>query len=333
MDKDRCSRPLSSDLQYFDLRLSNPSPDSSQVQTYPRENWREPNMTSQYSSNSSSYPHHPSSWLPSSSSTSNSSYGRETRFPRPNSGRSSYLAPPLAPYVAPFHEQPLHSDDRHPTLRVDGHSSAFSQHPPPKHGVTAAEGGSHSLSPLRSASRSYSYENTSYSPRTREVYSSSQTPTMMQFSKLTANEQEEITAGLPPPRIWKSALKVSNQSWSLHLSPKGRHLEKRSLIPLPTLQNSQYSMFQRRSVHVVVEQNHALCLNPPNNLKILIFRTNRGALLIRRQSPRVANIRCRATSLVTQRDLLLLLKTCIVKRLTCLRRAEGERRKSERERL
>ncbi|OXH73078.1 hypothetical protein J001_01894 [Cryptococcus neoformans] len=213
MDKDRCSRPLSSDLQYFDLRLSNPSPDSSQVQTYPRENWREPNMTSQYSSNSSSYPHHPSSWLPSSSSTSNSSYGRETRFPRPNSGRSSYLAPPLAPYVAPFHEQPLHSDDRHPTLRVDGHSSAFSQHPPPKHGVTAAEGGSHSLSPLRSASRSYSYENTSYSPRTREVYSSSQTPTMMQFSKLTANEQEEITAGLPPPQD----MEVSSQGFQSEL--------------------------------------------------------------------------------------------------------------------
>lgn len=221
MDKDRCSRPLSSDLQYFDLRLSNPSPDSSQVQTYPRENWREPNMTSQYSSNSSSYPHHPSSWLPSSSSTSNSSYGRETRFPRPNSGRSSYLAPPLAPYVAPFHEQPLHSDDRHPTLRVDGHSSAFSQHPPPKHGVTAAEGGSHSLSPLRSASRSYSYENTSYSPRTREVYSSSQTPTMMQFSKLTANEQEEITAGLPPPQDMEVSSRFPIRVGRFTYLPKG----------------------------------------------------------------------------------------------------------------
>lgn len=208
MDGDRYSRPLSDDLQHSDLRPSDPSLYSNQVQTYPRESWREPNMAFQYPSGPSSYRHHPSSWPPSSSSSPSSSFGRETRFPLPSSGRSSYLAPPpLAPYVAPstgrfvppFHEQPLNSDDRHPTLRVDGHSSAFVQRPSPEHGATAAEGGSHSLPPLRSASGSYSYENTAYSPRTGEAYSSSQKPTMTQFSKLTTGEQEKVNAGLPPP--------------------------------------------------------------------------------------------------------------------------------------
>lgn len=84
---------------------------------------------------------------------------------------------------------------------------------------------------------------------------------------------------------WKSALKAASQSWSLHLPPKGRGLGEHDLIPLPTLQISRYSKLQLRSAHIVVEQNHAHCLNPLNHLKILVFRINRGVLPILRQSP------------------------------------------------
>lgn len=208
MDRGRCSRPLSGDLQYHNFRLSNPSPYSNGVQTYTRESWQEPNIASHCSSSSSSYRHHPSSQPLSSSSSSSSSWGREARLPPSNSDGSSYLAPPpLVPYITPstgpfappLHEQPLSSDERHPMLRVDGRSSAFAQCSPLEHGITAAKGGSHRFPPLQSALRSY-YEEP-YSRNTRKAYSNSQTPTMMQLSKFSTVEPKDVNTGLLPHQM------------------------------------------------------------------------------------------------------------------------------------
>lgn len=206
MDRGRCSRPLSGDLQYHNFTLSNPSPYSNRVQIHTRESWREPNIASQCSPSSSSYRHHPSSQPPSSSSSSSSSWGREARLPPSNSDRSSCLAPPpLVPYITPstgpfappLHERPLSSDERHPMLRVDGRSSAFTQCSPLEHGITTAKGGSHRFSPLQSASRSY-YEDIPFSRNTRKAYSNSQTPTMMQHSKFNTVEPKDVNTWLLP---------------------------------------------------------------------------------------------------------------------------------------
>ncbi|ADV24953.1 Hypothetical protein CGB_K2020C [Cryptococcus gattii WM276] len=272
MDRGRCSRPLSGDLQYHNFRLSNPSPYSNQVHTHTRESWREPNIAPQCSSSSSSYRHHPSSQPPSSSSSSNSSWGREARLPPSNSDRSSYLAsPPLVPYITPstgpfappLHEQPQSSDERHPMLRVDGRSSAFAQFSPQEHGVTAAKGGSHRFPPLQSALRSY-YEDIPFSRNTRKAYSNSQTPTMMQLSKFNTVEPKDVNTGLLPHEMevssegFQSELVTSSISQRATGEARPDSLASTSNQPIQQAP-AAYSLhsFQRRSRSLSQSSQHS----------------------------------------------------------------------------